>query len=196
MVSLGIEIPPSIAACLSREKAYLTAISVLKREIFSVQQSISSQNKLHDSANDKLRTIYVDPTVQLEIIDLRLKLVERDQEIKRLMDQLNEGTLARESGEGLLGKLRDKLRKLTEENKQLATLLAEDRLQPLQIKTSGQQKQLEFCRDQLRNLWELLEELWDDERIQQVCKQLAEVTRENSLLKQSLEAEFTDKCPL
>eukprot|EP00923_Selenidium_pygospionis_P045208 GHVN01078006.1.p1 GENE.GHVN01078006.1~~GHVN01078006.1.p1 ORF type:complete len:122 (+),score=22.48 GHVN01078006.1:339-704(+) len=93
-------------------------------------------------------------------------------------------------GEGrfALAKLRDKLRKLTEENQSFSVLLAE-RNQPLQLNCSTQQKQDEYWAQQLRTLYELTSELTEEEeQLQQMSHELTEVLAENRLLQQQIKA--------
>eukprot|EP00923_Selenidium_pygospionis_P045206 GHVN01078004.1.p1 GENE.GHVN01078004.1~~GHVN01078004.1.p1 ORF type:complete len:181 (+),score=29.69 GHVN01078004.1:83-625(+) len=163
-----------VSSFLAREKAYLSAIALVKREILDAKQAVPAPTQVHETSHGKLKTIYVDPTIGLEIVDLRLKLAERDDEIQSLKNQLNEGTKPRDRGEGrfALAKLRDKLRKLTEENQSFSVLLAE-RNQPLQLNCSTQQKQDEYWAQQLRTLYELTSELTEEEeQLQQMSHEL------------------------
>eukprot|EP01068_Selenidium_serpulae_P005008 Selendium_serpulae@DN3829_c0_g1_i1.p1 len=177
----------ALGVCLSREKAYLSTIATLKREILRLENSIGKPQNPHYATDDRLRFAVLDPSVELEIIDLRVKLLERDLEAQNLRDYLTEGS-SFESGTEVLHKLRGKIRKLAKENRVVATVLYEERTQPQRIALNSQEKQLLFCYEQLKSIWELLCDIWEDEDcIKQLCNETAIVVAENKDLRKELE---------
>lgn len=171
-----------LSICSSREKAYVTAIATLRREISKLQESVGVPHYPHYATDDRLRYVVLDPAVALEIIDLRVKLLERSQEAQSLRDSLTEGS-SFESGANTLQLIREKIRKLAKENRVIATVLYEERSQPQLISNRSQEKQLQFCYEQLKAMWELLCEIWEDEEcIKQICDETAMVVEENKEL--------------
>lgn len=145
----------------------------------------------HEVAENQLITAIVDPTVNLEIKELRLKLYDKEEEIRKLRDELQASNFA---GDSVMGRrLINKCKALQEENHDLGKLLAEDRLQPLQMQIASLQKQINFHKHHMKQLWDLNADL--DEENENLSRQLIENKRNYQTVlqeKQKLQVETAE----
>jgi len=152
-----------------REHVYVAQIATLQRKLLQQKQTLSDWRNDHHVVDGQLRTAIVDPMINLEIKELRTKLFEKDQEIRKLKGELQAANFAADSTMGR--RLINKCKALQEENNDLGKLLAEDRLQPLQMQIAALQKQQNVYKHHMKQLYELNKEL-DDEN-EQLSQKLA-----------------------
>jgi len=140
-----------------REYMYIAQICTLQKKLIQLQQTIPDWRNEHDVVDCQMRRAIVDPTVNLEIKELRTKLFEKDQEIRKLKGELQAANFSTDSTMGR--KLINKCKALQEENNDLGKLLAEERLQPLQMQIAALQKQQNVYKHHLKQIYELNKEL-------------------------------------
>eukprot|EP00914_Ancora_sagittata_P012016 GHVO01023255.1.p1 GENE.GHVO01023255.1~~GHVO01023255.1.p1 ORF type:complete len:272 (+),score=43.10 GHVO01023255.1:64-879(+) len=135
-----------------------------------------------------LQYAYCDPLLNLEMKELRMKLAEKETEVKKYKDEMQAGSFLSES---VLGRrLISKCRALQDENAELGKALAEGQLQPLQVQITSSQKQLNYYRTQMKALQELNTDL--DEENENLTQQVQEMTRRyhaSQTEKESIQAE-------
>lgn len=149
-----------------RELMYVYTINRLNKEL----QEKTLPSPVTVNSADRL---LLDPAVNLEIRELRLKLAEREAEVQKLKNELRSATFTADSVMGL--RLINKCRSLQEENADIGRMLLETQLLPLQQQVGILEKRLSFFKGQLLTLHEVNSEL--DRENQNLVRQVQELTR-------------------
>lgn len=187
-----------------REFLYVSQITTLQHELHS-QQNVSLAPSFFNSACvpapfELSPAVYhdisavghnalLDPTVNLEIRELRLKLFEQANELQKTKDELRASSFSADSVMGR--RLINKCKALQEENTDIGKMLLETNLQPLQIQIGILQKQLAFFKQQLKVFHASTMELEDDNvkltrQLQDLTLHLKGVEQERDLLLKKL----------
>ncbi|KAF8819976.1 hypothetical protein IE077_000593 [Cardiosporidium cionae] len=156
-----------------REFALLSYISALERELEKTRFLVKDWRDNHEIEDNQLRTVIVDPTINLEIKELRQRLFEKDILLKKSKEDLNAQNFNPQSVVGQ--RLVKKCKTLLDENDELGKTISESRLQPLSIFISNLKKYIHALKVEMTQLRELNFDMDADNDA--LTSQLSEMTR-------------------
>ncbi|SCM26783.1 conserved Plasmodium protein, unknown function [Plasmodium berghei] len=168
-----------------REHVYLACISSLEKEICQFHTYLNEWRSMHmyedeDGKSSKdiininsLRNILIDPSINLEIKELRQKIYEITRKCNIAEEKLQGCTFDAQATAGQ--RLINKCKKLQDENYELGKTLEENTLQPISIQIINLKQQISFYKNELKALKELNVDIDEDNEL--LSQQLADLTK-------------------
>ncbi|ANQ11166.1 Uncharacterized protein PCOAH_00053770 [Plasmodium coatneyi] len=184
-----------------REHVYLACISSLEKEICQTHTYLNEWRNMHmyedeegkaskdDLMNiNSLRNLLIDPSINLEIKELRQKIYEVTKKWNLAEEKLQGFNFDAQSSAGQ--RLISKCKKLQDENYELGKTLEENTLQPLSIQIINMKEQMLFYKNELKILKELNADIDEDNEL--LSQQLGELSKKYTQISKE-KAELEEK---